>query len=78
MRTSIASTIPTALAAGNADSESSAMKKNELQELRKTQTYIDMNYSNFGTDVRKTREGYVALPNAADFVVAVTCGLEVC
>jgi hypothetical protein len=78
MRTSIASTIPTALAAGNADSESSAMKKKALKQLLKSQKYVDLNFSNFKTDVQKTREGYVALHTAADFVVAVTCGLEVC
>jgi hypothetical protein len=78
MRTSIASTIPAALAAGNANSHSSAIKNKELQGLKKSQKYIDMNLSNFETNVRKTREGYVALPNDAAFVVAVTCGLEVC
>jgi hypothetical protein len=79
MRTSIASTIPAALAAGNADSDSSAMKNKELQELKEAQNYVEMNMSNFNTDVRRTREGYVALPNvAASFVVAVTCALGVC
>jgi hypothetical protein len=78
MSTSIASTIPASLAAGNADSASSAIKKKELQELKKAQRDVDMNFSNFATDVQTTREGYVALPNATGFVVAVTCGLEVC
>jgi hypothetical protein len=79
MSTSIASTIPASLAAGNTDSASSAIKKKELQQLKKTQRDVDMNFSNFvGTDVPTTREGYVAFPNATDFVVAVTCGLEVC
>jgi hypothetical protein len=72
MRTCIASAIPARLAAGNADIASLAIKKKEHQELIKTHNYVEMNLINFGTGVRKTREGYVSLPNV---VAAVDVGV---